>query len=93
MFKWLLDAGLTLRRSKCHIGMNTLLYLGHVFSDTGMSPDLSKVQVIVTWPTPTNATEIRQFLGLASYYRRYIPEFAKIVSRLYSLTQADTTFL
>ena len=48
VFKRLLDAGLTLRGSKCHIGMNTVHYLGHVFSGTGMSLDPNKVQVVVT---------------------------------------------
>jgi len=79
VFKSLLDAGLTLRDAKCHIGMSAVHYLGHVFSVKGMSPDPSKVQVVVDWPTPNNPTEVRQFLGLASYYRRYIPQFANVV--------------
>jgi len=93
VFKTLLDAGLTLRGAKCHIGMSAVHYLGHVFSGEGMSPDPSKVQVVVDWPTPNNPTEVRQFLGLASYYRRYIPQFANIASPLYSLTQTGVTFI
>ena len=50
MFKRLLDAELTLRVMKCHIGMSKVQYLGHVFSDTGISPDAEKVQVIVANP-------------------------------------------
>ena len=57
-----------------------------------MSPDPNKVQVVVMWPTPINPTEVRQFLGLASYYRQYIPQFANIASPLYSLTHDGMTF-
>ena len=93
VFKRLLDAGLTLRGEKCHIGMSTVQYLGHVFSATGMSSDPRKVQVVVDWPTPTDVTEVRQFLGLASYYRRYIQHFSNVAAPLYSLTQAGVVFL
>ena len=93
VFKRLSEAGLTLRGAKCHIGMTTVQYLGHVFSAGGMSPDPKKVQVVLDWPTPTSATEVRQFLGLVSYYRRYIQHFANIAAPLYCLTQAGTTFL
>ena len=57
VFKRLSEAGLTLRGAKCHIGMTTVQYLGHVFSAGGMSPDPKKVQVVLDWPTPTSATE------------------------------------
>ena len=69
VFNCLLDAGLTLRGEKCHSGMSSVQYLGHVFSAAGISPDPKKVRVMVDWPTPTNVREVRQVLGLASYYR------------------------
>ena len=72
--------------------MSNVQYLGHVFSDAGMSPDPKKIQVIVNRPTPTNVTGVRQFLGLASYYRRYIQNSANVAAPLYSLTQANTAF-
>ena len=69
VFLRLSDAGLTLRGTKCNIRMSSVQYLGHVFSASGVSPDPNKTKVVAEWPSPTNVTEVRQFLGLASYYR------------------------
>ena len=86
-------ARLTLRGKKCHIGMTEVPYLGHVFLVTGMAPDQEKVQAINEWPIPSNVTEIRHFLGLASYYRRYIHQFSYIAAPLHSLTQKNVKFV
>ena len=86
MFKHLSEAGLTLRGAKCHIGMTTVQYLGHVFSAGGMSPDPKEVQVVLDWPTPNRYVS-------SWYYRRYIQHFANIAAPLYCLIQAGTTFL
>lgn len=64
------NAGLTLRGRKCKIRMTKVHHLGHVFSAKGMAPDEEKVRVVKEWPVPRDASEVRQFLGLASYYRR-----------------------
>ena len=92
VFSRLRNAGLTLRGSKCHIGHDKVYYLGHVFSEQGMRPDEGKVRVVKEWPTPKNPSEVRQFLGLASYYRRYIQSFATIAASLHELTQKDVSF-
>jgi len=92
VFQRLLNAELTLRGTKCHIGLPSMHYLGHIFSDKGMSPDPSKVQDITDWPIPTNPAEIRQFLGLTSYYSHYIFNFSNIAGPLYALTQKNVPF-
>ena len=93
VFERLANAGLTLRGSKCQLGLDKVHYTGHVFSEAGMSPDKEKIAVIKDWPIPKTVTEIRQFLGLASYYRRYIQQFAHIATPLHYLTEKTATFV
>ena len=92
VFQRLREAGLTLKGKKCHIGKTQVSYLGHVFSGTGMVPDPQKVQAVKDWPTPTSVTDVRQFVGLASYYRRYISWFADIAAPLHALTRKGASF-
>ena len=92
VFNRLAKAGLTLRGTKCKLGLDKVQYLGHVFSKDGMTPDTEKIAMVQKWPTPTNATEVRQFLGLASYYRRYVKNFADVAAPLHYLTQKAVEF-
>ena len=92
VFQRLQGAALTLRGSKYHIGVSKVCYLGHIFDYNGMHPDPCKVSCVQDWPTPTNATTLKQFLGLASYYRRYIEKFADIAAPLHNLTKKDISF-
>ena len=62
-------------------------YLGHVVSSEGVETDPAKIQCIADWTTPSNAKELKQFLGLASYYRRFVRGFAKIASPLHHLSE------
>ncbi|KAD7479676.1 hypothetical protein E3N88_02812 [Mikania micrantha] len=71
--------------SKCDFWLDKVAFLGHVISAEGIMMDLSKVEAITKWPTPTSVTEIRSFLGLAGYYRRFVEGFSKIVLPLTQL--------
>ena len=92
VFQRLREAGLTLKGRKCHIGMPKVFYLGHTFSAVGMAPDNQKIQAVQEWPVPTSVQGVHQFLGLASYYRRYIYKFADIAIPLNKLMEKGTSF-
>ena len=72
--------------------MNQVKYLGHVFSFNGMEPDPSKTSAVCNWSTPSDTSNLRSFLGLASYYQRYIHNFAEIATPLHQLTNKGVTF-
>jgi len=78
--------------SKCEFWMTTVQFLGHVISAQGISVDPSKVEAVLKWERPKSATEIRSFVGLAGYYRRFIEGFSKIVAPLTQLTRKDQPF-
>ena len=93
LFECLAKAGLTLQGEKCYIGLTKVKYLGHLFSAKGMEPDPQKIAAVCDWAIPRNISEIRSFLGLASYYRRYIYQFADIAAPLNNLTNKGVTFM
>ena len=71
--------------SKCEFWLDRVQFLGHVLTPEGVSIDPSKVQDVLDWKSPRSVHQIRQFLGLAGYYRRFIPDFSKIAQPMTKL--------
>jgi hypothetical protein len=78
--------------SKCDFWLKEVSFLGHVITDGGITVDPSKVQDVLNWEPPRNVSEIRSFVGLAGYYRRFIEGFSKIVKPLTSLLEKGKEF-
>ena len=92
VFDRLRAAGLRLKVGKCMFLREQVKYLGHTISKEGIGPDPSKVVKVQTFPVPTDVHKLRQFLGLASYYRRFIKDFASVSSPLNALTKKGASF-
>ncbi|CAB3992860.1 Transposon Tf2-9 poly, partial [Paramuricea clavata] len=84
------ESGLTLNKDKCLFGVSNLTFFGHEVSASGVSPDTKKVEAIREARIPTNAAEVRSFLGLATYCSRFIPNFATVADPLRLLTRKST---
>ncbi|GJW81253.1 putative reverse transcriptase domain-containing protein [Tanacetum coccineum] len=78
--------------SKCEFRIPKVQFLGHVIDSKGIYVDPAKIESIKDWASPKNATEIRQFLGLVGYYRRFIEGFSKIAKPMTKLTQKNVNF-
>jgi hypothetical protein len=73
-------------------GQKQVTFLGHIVSEEGVATDPAKTKKVAEWPEPTNAREVRQFLGLASYYRRFVKNFATVAKPLHQLTEKTKEF-
>jgi len=79
--------------SKCEFWLKKVPFLGHILLEEGIVVDPSKAQEVMDWKAPTYVSEVRSFLGLARYYRRFIPDFSKIAKPMTSLLQKDHKFV
>jgi hypothetical protein len=78
--------------SKCAFWLREVPFLGHVISAEGIAVDPSKVQEVLEWKSPKSVTQIHSFLGLAGYYRRFIPNFSKIAKPMTQLLEKEAKF-
>ncbi|WVZ50490.1 hypothetical protein U9M48_001736 [Paspalum notatum var. saurae] len=79
--------------SKCAFWLREVSFLGHILSEKGVAVDPSKVEDVLNWKQPETVTEIRSFLGLAGYYRRFIKDFSKTAKPMTSLTKKNAKYL
>ena len=83
-------SGMKLAPNKCTFFKDRVKFLGHIVSADGIESDPSKMEKIRDWPTPSNPSEVRQFLGFAGYYRKFVKDFAKITKPLSILMPSPT---
>jgi hypothetical protein len=86
------DHHLYAKFSKCEFWLDTIKFLGHTISKNGISVDRSKVQEVMDWKPPTSVHQIRSFLGLASYYHCFIPDFSRIAKPMTELLKKEVKF-
>ncbi|GKA71364.1 putative reverse transcriptase domain-containing protein [Tanacetum coccineum] len=79
--------------SKCDFWIRIVQFLGHLIDSQGLHVDPAKIEAVKNWTSPTTPTEVRQFLGLAGYYRRFIEGFSKIAKPLTKLTQKNKNYI
>lgn len=92
LMKRLADANLKLQADKCEFLHKEVAYLGHIIGADGVRPDPNKIKAIQEFPVPRNSKNIKQFLGLTGYYRRFIPSFSKVAKPLTDLLKKDKNF-
>lgn len=92
VFKKLSEHQLKLQPDKCEFLKTEVMYLGHLITQNGVKPDPKKIEAVMNYPVPKNPKEIKGFLGLAGYYRRFINDFSKLSQPLTKLLKKDEPF-
>ena len=92
LFNRLKDANLTLKPTKCKFAAKQVKFLGHIVSKAGIQVDPEKTKVVQSFPIPNNLKDVRSFLGMCNYYRRFVERYSDIAMPLTSLLRKDNTF-
>ena len=90
--KCIAEASLPMKFEKCYLSQKQVKYLGHRVSAAGIQPDHTKMVVVSKYPVPRNVKELRQFLGLSNYCRRFIANYSKIAEPLHKLLAESKSF-
>eukprot|EP00644_Phytophthora_capsici_P017359 jgi/Phyca11/125263/e_gw1.57.348.1 len=93
VFERLAEAGLSLKASKCSFATTRMEYLGHDLTPGGIQPTQRLVKAIVDFPTPTDDSQVRRFVALAGYYRRFVPEFGTKMAPLTCLLRKSQDWI
>lgn len=92
VFDATMKAGLTLQGEKCSFGSRSINFLGHLISEKGIQQDPAKLEALLRLKQPSNKDDVRQFLGMCGYYRKFVPRFAIIAEPLTKLTRKNIPF-
>ncbi|GFQ94168.1 retrovirus-related Pol polyprotein from transposon 17.6 [Trichonephila clavata] len=87
------EANLKLSPSKCHLFQCKVTYLGHIISAEGVRTDPDKISAVKNWKSPTDVHQLHSFLGLCTYYRKFVKDFSTIARPLHKLTEAKQKFI
>ncbi len=87
------EVNLKLNPNKCCFVAKSNTFLGHVVSENGTRPDPGKIEVVLHFPQPKTVMNVRSFLGLTGYYRKYVRGYARLAAPLFELTRKDVNFV
>ena len=93
VFQRFWEANIKLKPSKCHFAHSQVNYLGHVVSREGIKPDPEKIKAVRDFPIPKTVRDVRAFLGLSGYYRKFARDYSLIAAPLHDLTKKNTPFI